>query len=240
MSDPTRLKALESLVTANLIEKARRGETLTATDYKAINRLALDAGLLPPPAALPWLHDQLASCAKALGITTRTLDQWKGKGAPLGDAPFDELGLRIWHIGFSATSHGKARTLAAPAGALALYLEAITAAIAVLTSESATAVRDPSRLVKVRQAERLGLQNARSKTTLLLAAQNAFANFCGTLEKNLGRQLTTGANLEAIWRVCQGATRLQAEGILNRLIAAHITTSIRQTLDLVCNTKEKT
>ncbi len=56
MTDPARIKALENLVATNLIEKARRGDTLTATDYRAISRLATDAGLLPPLPALPWLH----------------------------------------------------------------------------------------------------------------------------------------------------------------------------------------
>lgn len=192
-----------------------------------------------PPTPLPWMHATAASCAKALGVTTRTLEQWKPKGAPIAEAPFDELALRLWHIAFAVQSHGKARTLAAPSGPIVTYLEAITAAIAAHASEAATAVRDPARLVKARQAERLGLQNARSRSKLLIEAQNAFTSFCGTLERHLVRQLTTGANLEAIWRSCQNATRLQAEGLLGRLIGTQLTTGIRQTLDEVCHMKEK-
>ncbi len=194
----------------------------------------------PAPTPLPWMHATVASCAKALGVTTRTLEQWKTKGAPLTEAPLDELALRLWHMAFAVQSHGKARTLAPATGPIEPYLAAITAAITAHASEAALAVRDPARLVKTRQAERLGLQNARSKSTLLHEAQNAFTSFCGMLERNLGRQLTTGANLEAIWRSCQNASRLQAEGMLSRLVASQLATGIRQTLDQVCNTKEKT
>lgn len=98
------------------------------------------------PAPLPWMHPTLAAAAKALGVSVRTLEQWRIKGAPLPTAPpIDELALRLWHLAFATQSHGKARTLAPPAEPLAPYFSLITAAIAAETSEAAIAHRDPAR-----------------------------------------------------------------------------------------------
>lgn len=180
------------------------------------------------PAALPWLHPTVADLAKAIGVTTRTLEQWRGKGCPLGDkAPFDELAVRLWHLGLAAIAKGKAAELAQPRAELAPYVDQAARAVEQLRADLAGGP-DRSDIIKERQAERLELLNAGTRKQFVTEAQETFRAYAGSLERALTRALA-GKTLTRLWDTCQ-KPRLQAEGAAQRLLRETVATAMAKAL----------
>lgn len=118
--DAKRLDALRALAQANLVRKAKEGKTLTAQDWTELRRMMTEAGL---GADLPWMHETMTALATALGISVRTLENWRPRGAPLGaEGPFDELAVRLW-VNAEAAAGKRMGKLADPVPALAAYVD---------------------------------------------------------------------------------------------------------------------
>lgn len=168
------------------------------------------------PAPPPWRHPTLRALAQVLGTTTRSLELWREHGAPLGE-PYDELAVRLWHLGHALTGKGKVKALADPDPALAPYLDAARAALAIATTAAGATLDDPDRRLKDRQAYKLDLQNARAEGALVRDAQAVFGRLLGQLQGDL-RQACSGKLLSDIWQACAKKQRLPAERALRRLL----------------------
>lgn len=166
---------------------------------------------------IPWHHKTQTALAKALGVSVKTLDDWKAKAAPL-DAPLDELALRLWHAGQATASKTKAVTLKAPSPDLARYLDLAAAAVTAQRTADATAAGDPGNLVKIGQAKKLEIANRKAEQHLLDQAKEAYKRWTGDLTRVLSRSFTVSV-LTDIWQSAQ-VQRLRAEPELKRRILA--------------------
>lgn len=178
---------------------------------------------------MTWHHDTLPALAKALGVTVRTLDQWKKKGAPMAAAPYDELAIRLWHAREAITAGGKAVTLADPAPTVQPYIDLAVAAIEAQRLACTAAAEDPATAIKLAQAKKLDLHNQRAERLLLDEAQAAFRTWTGSLAQAITRSLTP-ATMADLWKAAQ-TSRLQAEPTLKRLILALTDAAILSSLD---------
>lgn len=168
-----------------------------------------------PAPAIPWHHPTQAALAKALGVSLKTLDDWKARSAPL-DAPLDELAVRLWHAAQSLS--GKTVTLKAPADSLARYLALAAAAVAAQRDADVAAAGDPGNLVKLGQAKKLDIANRKAEQLLLDQAKEAYKRWTGDLTRVLARSFTVSV-LGEIWQAAQ-VQRLRAESEIKRRILA--------------------
>lgn len=216
-----RVAAVRTAALVNLLKKAQQGKTLTATDWKELRRLAQEAGLASDP---PWIYEQLQQLSTAIGVSVRTIEGWRAKGAPLPvDGPHDELRLRLWHLGQPASA--KLRSLSDPSPTLAPYIEQARAATAAAGVDKDT--EGKPRLGKL-QEEKLALHNAGAKRRLVAEAEDHFLRRLGELERILGRTLT-GTKLFDLWTVAQG-TRVQAEPRMIQVLRALLASALAETL----------
>lgn len=144
---------------------------------------------MPDAVSLPWHHPTLDALAAVLGVTVRTLELWRERGAPIPAAgPFDELAIRLWHAAQLLLDKAgrKLGALAEPVGLVADYcvvVDGITAA--------AKAVPKPKEDPRIsRMARKLDLQNARAEDSLGQEAKARFVAWVGRTQTLLVTSLT--------------------------------------------------
>jgi hypothetical protein len=208
MTTTDRLAAIQNAAFLNLLKKAQGGKTLTATDWRELRRMAVEAGLAPE---YPWMHDTIAALAAALGVTDRTLENWRGKGCPLpASAPFDELAVRLWHL--SLPGGRKQAALSEPSPALAPYLAAAQQIRTQL--ESAATDDDPAGQLKREQALKVALQNEEARNTHRKRAVECFLGLVGRLRQRLTLRVGGQFAVE-LWELAQ-RPRAEAEPQMRR------------------------
>jgi hypothetical protein len=205
-ADTKRLAALQALAQANLVRKAKEGKTLTAADWTELRRMMVAAGL----AQVPWLHETLTELATALGISVRTLENWRPRGAPIPpDGPWDELAVRLW-VNAESASGKRMGKLADPSPALAGYL---TLAAKARTAKPA-APRDNTAGLKRRQEQMLEIKISERQKIAQQQATDLFLAVLGRLdqlwEREVGSQLP-----QQLWGIAQ-TTNAQAVPALQR------------------------
>jgi hypothetical protein len=222
MTTTDRLAAIQNAAFLNLLKKAQGGKTLTATDWRELRRMAVEAGLAPE---YPWMHDTIAALAAALGVTDRTLENWRGKGCPLpASAPFDELAVRLWHL--SLPGGRKQAALSEPSPALAPYL---TAAQQIrIVAESTDDADDPADRLKREQAQKVALQNAAAQETQRKRAIDVFVQVVGALRQGLNLRFGGQTSAE-IWEIAQ-RPRAQSEPLIRQRLLAISDTAVREAL----------
>lgn len=180
--DAQRLAAPQALAQANLVRKAKDGKTLTATDWAELRRMALAAGL----AQVPWAHTTLTDLATALGISVRTLENWRPRGAPLPpDGPFDELAVRLW-VNAESASGKRMGKLADPAPALAPYVSLAAKARTVRPA----APRDDDAGLKRRQAQMLDIKMQERQKVAQQQATDVFLQVLGKVDQGWDREVS--------------------------------------------------
>jgi len=164
---------------------------------------------------LPWFHDSLVSLATALGVTDRTLENWRGKGCPLPEiSPFDELTVRMWHL--TQPTGKKATMLAPPRDVLAPYVVAATQIRQAVQDAERDSKTDPADLVKRRTAEKLQLANDKARDVMRQRAMDCFLSMLGRLQKQLDLRL--GGQLSAeVWSIAQ-RPRIESEPLIRRKV----------------------
>ena len=219
MINPDRLKAIANLAAANLLQRAQRGESFSAADWRELRRLMKETGL----AEASWIHDTLDDLAQAVGVAARTLESWRPTGAPIPvDGPFDELRLRIWAMARQTDARHKAK-LAKATGPLATYLDELEPLIEKNKAFDKTK-RDP---LKKRQEEKLTVQIEGARKKQVEEAKACFRGLCGNLEKLLQRDLV--ATARTVHELAQQPAG-KAEAAIQRHLRAIINRSILDVL----------
>jgi hypothetical protein len=219
MHDPA--SAVKSAALVNLITKAKQGKTLTSTDWAELRRLAPDP---MPPTPSSWHHATLHDLARALGVSTRTLDSLRTRGAPItADGPHDELAVRLWHAGHTTA---KDKPLKPPEGPLAAYADQLAE---LRTSTTKRGGSTPSDQLKKSQRERVDLLNAEKRKELIRAAQDHAKRVIGRADQELRAALISPGQIALIHGYCQ-SSQAEAERHLVPLLRSRITTAITSAL----------
>ena len=164
--------------------------------------------------SLPWHHPTLVALAKSLGVTTRTLELWRAKDAPVpATGPWDELAIRLWHLSTAAANLKKSAKLTAPTDELADYI-ALAQSIGAHVTAAASRSDQLIDQVKERQAKNLDLKNNKLEAAMEQQAQAIFSAELGRAAQQLRRDLA-GTGLSRIWELCQ-QPRAKSEAALRR------------------------
>lgn len=209
-ADTKRLAALQALAQANLIRKAKEGKTLTSADWTELRRMMSAAGL----SQVPWLHETMTDLATALGISTRTLENWRPRGAPIPtEGPFDELAVRLWVIAESASGKRMGK-LADPAATLAPY---ITLAGKARAAKATAAPRDAGAGLKRKQEAMLDIKMAERQKLAQQQATDLFLQVLGKLDQMWDREV--GSQFaQKLWDLANQQTASQALPPMQQLL----------------------
>jgi hypothetical protein len=166
------------------------------------------------PTPLPWLHPTLTALATALGISVRTLENWRPRGAPLPpDGPLDELAVRLW-VNAEAASGKRMGKLNDPAPALAAY---VALAGKARCARPAATDRDQANGLKRKQAQFLDLKMAERQKAAQVQATNAFLAVLGKLDQLYEREV--GSMLaQKLWDLANQQTAAQSVPLLQNLL----------------------
>lgn len=170
----------------------------------------------PPALPLPWLHATLTALATALGISVRTLENWRPRGAPLQpDGPFDELAVRLW-VNAEAAAGKRMGKLADPAPPLAPYVALAGKARCVRPVSTERAGADG---LKRKQAQFLDIKMAERQKAAQVQATNAFLAVLGKLDQLYEREV--GSMLgQRLWDLAHDQSAAQAVPLMQNHLRA--------------------
>ncbi len=140
---------------------------------------------MPDASPLPWLHPTLTALATALGVSVRTLENWRPRGAPIGEAPFDELAVRLW-VNAEAAGGKRMGKLTDPAPPLAAYCALAGKAKAARPA----APSDNGGNLKRKQAQFLDLKIAERQQLAQRQATDTFLTVLGRLDQLYDREVS--------------------------------------------------
>lgn len=167
-------------------------------------------------------HPTISALAAAVGVTERTLELWRMKGAPIPNAPpYDEIDLRLWHLATISSTRGKRASILIdpPAGSpIAAKVALIHAARDLMQATKTARTTDPATALKREQVIGQKLQNSKRKQTLVAEARAAFNQCLGRLCKTHDADTATVA--ATCWTLAQ-SPRLDAEPAIARTLKAH-------------------
>jgi len=186
----------------------------------------------PAPAPVPWLHPTLIALATALGISVRTLENWRPRGAPIPpEGPCDELAVRLWVIGEAAIGKRMGKlTPIEPTAPLHAYL-ALGERIRSGRPDVQNADRgDLDRATKRKNMELLDTRIAKEQATMKRQAQQVFLDLIGNLDQLIEREL--GGTLPAdIFDLCHGRSAVDATPLIKSTLREHLRAVQRRALD---------
>jgi hypothetical protein len=160
--------------------------------------------------ALPWLHPTQVALATALGVSVRTLENWRPRGCPVADAPFDELAVRLW-VNAESTSKRMGK-LADPSPLLAPYL-----ALAAKARTARPVVRDAGNGLKRKQEQMLDLKMAERQKAAQRQATDLFLGVLGKLDQLWDREV--GSQFaQKLWDLASQQTASQAVPPMQQLL----------------------
>lgn len=160
---------------------------------------------------LPWHHPTQVALATALGVSVRTLENWRPRGCPVADAPFDELAVRLWVNAEIATGKRMGK-LADPSPVLAPYLE-----LAAKARTAKPVVRDTGNGLKRKQEQMLDLKMAERQKLAQRQATDLFLGVLGKLDQLWDREV--GSQFaQKLWDLASQQTASQAVPPMQQLL----------------------
>ena len=156
------------------------------------------------PTDLPWHHPTQVALATALGVSVRTLENWRPRGCPVADAPFDELAVRLW-VNAEISTGKRMGKLNDPAALIAPYL---TLAAKARTAKP-VAPRDADTGLKRKQEQFLDLKMQERQKAAQQQATDAFLGVLGKLDQLWDREVG-GQFTQRLWDLANGQTAAHA------------------------------